>query len=188
MVMHSLLVVVNKKKTDEVSPSSSSKRDVHENEVDKVFHELRSKHADDYTGPQYRIWSRMIVNKIHESLEEPPNIPIITGGVPRGKRKTTSSSDAISEALIGAATAVTKYLATDYSGNQTPSPSTPIRKSSTTVVGISPMSKAKLSDQYITQLQYLQGLLENNVLTPEEFAEQKTYALTNVCSLNRQDS
>ena len=49
MVMHSLLLVLNNKiKTDEVSPSSSSKRDVHENEVDKVFHELRSKHADDY--------------------------------------------------------------------------------------------------------------------------------------------
>ena len=84
----------------------------------------------------------MIVNKIHESLEEPRNITIITGGVPRGKRKRTSSSDAISEALIGAATAVTKYLATDYSGNQTPSPSTSISKLSTTVVGISPMSKA----------------------------------------------
>ena len=50
------------------------------------------------------------------------------------------------------------------------------------------MSKAELSDQYITQLQCLQGLLENNVLTPEEFAEQKTYALTNLRSLNRQDS
>ena len=92
MVMHSMLLIVNKKKTnDEVTPSSSSKRDVHENEVDKVFHELHSKHADGYTGPQYRIWSRMIVNKIHESLEEPPNIPIITGWVPRGKRKRTSS-------------------------------------------------------------------------------------------------
>jgi len=52
-----------------------------------VFHELRSKHADDYTGPQYRIWSCMFVNKIHESLEEPPNIPIITGEVPRGKKR-----------------------------------------------------------------------------------------------------
>jgi len=107
--MHSLLLLVNKRKTDEVTPSSSSKRDVHENKVDKVFHDLCSKHADDYTGPQYRIWSCMIVNKIHESLEEPPNIPIIPGGVPRGKRKRTSSSDAISQALIGAATAVTKY-------------------------------------------------------------------------------
>ena len=87
MVMHSMLMMVNKKTNDEVSPSSSFKRDVHENEVEKVFHELRSKHADGYTGPQYRIWSRMIVNKIHESLEEPPNIPIITGGVPRGKRE-----------------------------------------------------------------------------------------------------
>ena len=126
-----LLVVVNQKRTDEASLSSSSKRDIHESEVDKVFYELRSKHADDYTGPQYRIWSHMIMNKIHESLEEPPNLPIITGGIPRGKRKRTSSSDAISEALIGAATAVTKYLATDDSGNQTLSPSTPIKKSST---------------------------------------------------------
>ena len=118
---------------------------------------------------------------LEDELGDTSSVPIITGGVPRGKRKRTSSSDAISEALIGAATAVTKYLATDYSGSQTLSPSTPIRKSSTTVVGISPMSKAKLSDQYITQLQRLQGLLENNVLTPEEFAEQKTYALTNLC-------
>ena len=131
---------------------------------------------------------RTQIKYVHESLDEPPNIPIITGGVPRGKRKRTSSSDAISGALIGAATAFTKYLVTDYSGNQAPSPSTPIRRSSTTVVGISPMSKAKLSEQYITQLQRLQGLLENNVLTPEEFAEEKTYALTNLHSLYRQYS
>ena len=46
MVMHSLLVVVNpKKKTDEASLSSSSKRDIHESEVDKMFYELHSKHA-----------------------------------------------------------------------------------------------------------------------------------------------
>ncbi len=176
-----------RKKRDE--DKQTSKRDVHESEVDKVFHELRSKHGDDYTGPQYRVWSRMIVNKIHDSLEEPPNIPIITGEIPRGKRKKTCSSDSISEALIGAAAAVTKYLATDGSGNQTPSPSTPPRKSSNRIqaVGVSPLSKAKLSDQYITQLQRLQSLLDNNVLTPEEFAEQKTYTLTNLRSLNRQD-
>ena len=46
-----LLVVVNQKITGEASLSSSSKRDIHESEVDKVFYELHSKHADDYTGP-----------------------------------------------------------------------------------------------------------------------------------------
>jgi len=154
MVMHSLLLVVNKKKTDEVSPSSSSKHDFHENEVDKVFHEF---FIHNHTTPDPVLRASIVISMlrtqikyVHESLDEPPNIPIITGGVPRGKRKRTSSSDAISESLIGAATAVTKYLATDYSGNQTPSPSTPIRRSSATVVGISPMSKAKLSDQSIS--------------------------------------
>ena len=46
-----LLVVVNQKITGEASLSSSSKRDIHESEVNKVFYELHSKHADDYTGP-----------------------------------------------------------------------------------------------------------------------------------------
>ena len=37
---------------------------------------------------------------VHESLEEPPNIPVINGGIPRSKRKRTSSSDAISCSLL----------------------------------------------------------------------------------------
>ena len=72
-----------RKSTEEPeSQTTSSRRDAHENEVDRVFQELRSTHKDKFTGPQYRVWSRMIVNKIHDSMDEPPNIPIITGEPP----------------------------------------------------------------------------------------------------------
>ena len=115
-----------------------------------------------------------MVKNLHDSMEEPPDIPIITGQAPGSKRKRGASSDAISQALTGAATAVSKYLSSDTSKAQPPNPSTPVKSSSGLPgLGISPLSKAKLTDQYLAQLQRLQGLLDNNVLTPEEFAEQK---------------
>lgn len=51
----------------------------------------------------------MVVNKIHDSMEEPPDIPIITGQAPGSKKRRVSSSDAVLDALI-AATAVSKFL------------------------------------------------------------------------------
>lgn len=177
-----------KRKSSDSETSATTRRDAHENDVDKVFHQLRSIHKDKYTGPQYRVWSRMIANKIHDSVDEPPNIPIITGETPGAKRKKTDSS-AISDALIGAATAVSKYLSDgrpELQNQSTPSKSSGARDSPRTALGISPASKAKLTDQYLSQLQRLQGLLDNSVLTPEEFAEQKSYTLTNLRTLNKQ--
>ena len=49
------------------------------------------------------------MNKIHDSMEIPPDIPIITGTNAVVKRRRNNSSESLSEALIGAATAVTKY-------------------------------------------------------------------------------
>ena len=78
-----------KRQSADSENSTTTRRDDHENDVDRVFHQLRSIHKDKYTGPQYRVWSRMIVNKIHDSVDEPPNIPIITGGTPGIKRNKT---------------------------------------------------------------------------------------------------
>ena len=84
------------------------------------------------------------------------------------RRSSTGTPDTISEDLIGAATAVTGGSSTNTGV------STPTKNQSPKVgLGVSPLSKAKLTDQYITQLQRLQTLLDNNILTPDEFAEQK---------------
>ena len=73
---------------------------------------------------------------------------------------------------------MSKFLSGDSKPEQQ-NQSTPSKKSDAhdynsahTALGISPVCKAKLTDQYLSQLQRLQGLLENSVLTPEEFAEQ----------------
>ena len=118
----------------------------------KVVHQLRSIHKDKYTGPRYRVWSRMIANKIHDSVDKPPNLRIITGETPGAKRKKTDSS-AISDALIGAATTVSKYLSGDkpeLQNHPTPSKSSGARDTPRTVLGISPASKARYRSVCIT--------------------------------------
>jgi len=53
----------------------------HEEDIDKLFLELKEKHGGKYNEQQLRQWARMIVNNQHDDMEEPPNIPIITGGI-----------------------------------------------------------------------------------------------------------
>ena len=74
---------------------------------------------------------------------------IITGVISGAKRRRTTSSDAVSEALIGAATAVRKCMP-ESNGNIKASTPTKNSNSSVTGMGVSPLSKAK---QYVTQLQ-----------------------------------
>ena len=50
---------------------------------------------------------------------------------------------------------------------------------------VSPSSKVRLSGQYIEQLKFLQELRESAVLSEEEFEEQKTFAVQNICGLNK---
>jgi len=113
----------------------------------------------------------MIVNKQHEDFDEPPNIPIITGGIERPKM----NNDAISEVLCNAAVAITQALTLSKSN-----PSTSQKASS---IRVSPSSKATLTNNYISQLKSLQELREMGVLSDEEFMEQKRFAL---CSLGKQ--
>ena len=114
----------------------------------------------------------MIVNKQHEDFDEPPNIPIITGGIKSPKK----NNDAISEVLCNAAVAITQAL--------TPGKSNPSTSQKASLIGVSPSSKATLSNNYISQLKSLQELREMGVLSDEEFMEQKRFALNSIRKLN----
>ena len=37
--------------------------------------------------PQLRLWARMVVTGIHDDLEEPPQVPMITGITPKRAKK-----------------------------------------------------------------------------------------------------
>ena len=128
--------------------------------------QLAEKHGDKFNEMQLKLWARMIVNKQHDDMEVPPNIPIITGGIKRPARR-----ESLSEALSSAATALTNAITCQYHSNAKtpPRPQTPpVSKAKHSPSGISPASKAKISTQCISQLKSLQELREMGVLDDEQ--------------------
>ena len=119
-----------------------------------------------------------MVNKQHNDMDHPPNIPLITGGV-----KKRAQKESLTDAISGAATAFVKALASHRASPQ--KPPQPCAATNAVNTSVSPSSKVRLSGQYIEQLKFLQELRESAVLSEEEFEEQKTFALQNICGLNK---
>lgn len=51
----------------------------HEDEVKRLELDRADKHGTEYNDKQLKLWAQMVVNKQHDDLDEPPNIPLITG-------------------------------------------------------------------------------------------------------------
>lgn len=116
----------------------------------------------------------MIVNKQWKSYDDPPEVPLITGGAQKFPRRET-----FSEAITGAAVTFAKAIFPQKNQQSiAQAAKTPVQS------GVSPMSKAQLSSEYITQLKLLQELCDCGVLSDEEFLEQKSFALDNIRSIN----
>ena len=107
----------------------------------------------------------MNINGQHESLDTPPFLldPHLTLRTP---------GESLSDALTSAATAVVSLL-TDRSG-----------KSSSSESAMSPAKRAHVSGQYLDHLEKLKKLYEADILTKEEFEEQKHFTLRNMRQIN----
>ena len=77
-----------KNKDGQISSSHQEKEEA----VDSVYSELVESHNDKYTKPQLRLWARMITCGIHESYEEPPDVPMLTGSTPKHPKKDSLSN------------------------------------------------------------------------------------------------
>ena len=82
-----------------------SRRAETEEELEDVFQNLKEKHGTDYSGPQLRLWARMIVSKTHDDLENPPKVPMITGVASRQLCK-----ESLTDAFRSAASAFVDVL------------------------------------------------------------------------------
>ena len=49
-----------------------NKRQARDDEIDIIFQQLREKHGDTYSAPQYRLWAHMIICRTHDDLDTPP--------------------------------------------------------------------------------------------------------------------
>ena len=165
--------------TKRKSPSEApvNKRQAREEELDSIFKELKDKHGDAYTVPQLRLWARMIVSGTHDDQDNPPRVPMIIGA-PLPKRQKQES---ISSALVDAATAFAKAISPrpasplnpPSSGSAT-TPHTPTSSASATHrFGISPGRAADIRMKNLEQLRYMQHLMEDGIISQQEFVEQK---------------
>ena len=148
--------------------SKASKADEREQELLQIVDQLMSKHSENYTVPQLRLWAKYIRSKRHDSYEEPPNIPLITG-TPDSRTKSTQK-ESFGDALAGAATAIVRALKSQSPKSVTNS--------------FSPNSHANLRHKHLEYLCVLHSLLEDGVLTDEEYREQKQSILSTFHQLN----
>lgn len=109
----------------------------------------------------------MINSDNHESMDEPPNIPAITGIEPKRSRKMS-----FNEAIVEAATSFASALKPPEQSEQT------TKSDTSSTGGLSPGKVAELRSRKLQELRELQQLLEGNILTKEEFTEQKDMVLS----------
>ena len=138
--------------------------------------------------PQLRLWALSISGN-HDSTEEPPDLPVITGV---GVKKQT-----LSEALVEAATTFAGAVCgpdirqtggsnatiTVLSGSTAAQTPTKVVSESERSVGLSPGRVTELRSKKLQELRDLQCLLDQGILTEEEFAEQKALVLASLRKL-----
>ena len=150
-------------------PEKSSEQE----DVDAIYQELKEKHSTSFTVPQYRLWARMIHCGTHDSRDSPPAVPMFTGSQPKRPRKE-SLADTIAESVAAISKA---FSSPQSSSNQGPA--------SAPVLGLSPGKSVDLRMKNLQQLRYIQQLLEDNILSENEFLEQKKCILESLRKLNQ---
>ena len=121
--------------------------------------------------PKLHLWAKYIQSGRYDDYDTPPNIPFITGApTPLGSKKPN-----VATALAGAATAIVKAL----SG----SPKKNISERVDEGAKMSPLKMATLRRNCLDDLKKLKELFEDNVLSEEEFTEEKKHILASLQGL-----
>ena len=155
--------------------ASRSSSEATEN-VDRIFKELKSKHSD-MENTKLRLWAKLIEKGRYDDLDNPPQIPLITGSPAPAKKKR----DNISNALVDAANAVAKAFQTSHTSTSvatgSPTKHRPTAGQLEPPLTLSPLKYAQLRRSCLEDLKFLKDLHENEILSEAEFMEEKTRIL-----------
>ncbi len=132
---------------------AQNKRSDREDELENVFQKLKQKHGSEYSGPQLRLWARMIIAITHEDIDNPPKVPMITGSVQRQPRK-----ESLTDAFTSAASAIAKAF----------SPTQSSASPSSQLVKCSPSKTADIRMKNLEQIRVLQHLREGMGFLPKK--------------------
>ena len=166
-----------------------TKREETEQRVLDVAEELKDMHRDkmNLSEVQYRLWARMLVTGVHSSKDNPPQVPMIMGSTPR--RPVTSQKKELEESLISTAATIVKASVAQNSPCssivQSPQINQTLNEGAAPqrALGISPGKISEIRSKSYTQLAPLKHLDEDEVLTLNEFEEQKEMILTGLKKL-----
>lgn len=111
-----------------------------------------------YSGPQLRLWAKIIHNGIRDDYTDPPRVPQITGLKERHKKES------LADVVHGAATAIAKVFA----------PASSVSENEHQAVDksvLTPSTCTELRMKNLEQLKFLQQLF---VDSEAEYTEQKS--------------
>ena len=143
-------------------------RDKSEEELNEIFCKLKEKHPNLETV-KLRLWGKLIHSGHHDDYEDPPDIPLLTG---HGKKKP--SKEGVTDVIAGAALAIVKAINTP-----------PKEKSPTKAQGLSPLKAVSIRRSCLDDLKKAKELFEDEVLTEEEFREEKERILGTLRGLGK---
>lgn len=132
-----------------------------EDDLQVILDKLKQQHHDMETT-KLRLWAKLIQSGHHDSYTTPPNIPLITGTVAVKPKK---SKDGVANVVAEAATAIVKAINPPTS----PTPGSDWKDGK----GISPLKAVSLRRSCLEDLKKAKELYEDEVLTKEEFEEEK---------------
>lgn len=164
-----------------------TKREEKEAKVEELAKELKERNDEklQLNEAQYRLWARMIITGVHCDKDTPPQIPVITGVIPKRKEKSS-----LQETIINTAATAAAFVKAVNSGSvcdnstlvqsptvQTIEAESPRVRSGHTLT-MSPIRMAEVRGKSFEQLSTLKRLFDEDVLTLNEFEEQKAAILS----------
>ena len=133
----------------------------------RMYLELKKRHGEKWPDPHLRLWARYKVNGYHIDLDNPLAAPPFIGFVSK-RAKQESLSEALATAFAHAFCGSPANLSQKESIPSMPSGSS---------IGVSPLKAANLWMKHLEQLRYLQQLMEDGIISKDEFVEQKGIVL-----------
>ena len=132
--------------------------------VEDYEQKLQEKHQDKYTRFQIKLWAEMLATGVHTDLDTPPAASMF-GRDRHAKRQSESS---LNESVLSQMMTMMNSVCQALIPNRVET-----ERKVTISPNLSPMKRAELRSTYLKQLGELRQLLDQDVLTEEEYEEQR---------------
>lgn len=119
--------------------------------------------------PKLRLWAKLIQNGRHVDYDKPPDIPFITGAPTPVKPRKQNVADTLSAAIV-------KAIKGSPPRSETSSTDCENKK-------ISPLKLTTIRRNCLDDLKRLKNLYEDDVLSEQEYAEEKKSILATLKTL-----